>query len=109
MLLPALERLVPAVGDHPSFEVGEEVRVLDRNPIGHYRVPTYLRGAQATVVRIIRPAMIDNEQEGYGRNAGDRRHYYRIAVPLVRLWPQYVGSPSDELRIEVFETWLERL
>jgi hypothetical protein len=34
--------------------------------------------------------------------------YYRIAIPLTELWPKYAGSPNDGLRIEVFETWLER-
>jgi hypothetical protein len=34
--------------------------------------------------------------------------YYRIAIPLTELWPKYAGSKNDGLRIEVFETWLER-
>ena len=57
---------------------------------------------------MIEPAGIDNEEEAFGRNAGSRRHYYRIAVPLADLWPNYAGSAADGLRIEVFETWLER-
>ena len=52
--------------------------------------------------------MIDNEEEGYGRNAGSKRHYYRVALPLPKLWPHYEGAPSDELHVEIFETWLER-
>ena len=55
-----------------------------------------------------RPA-VDNEQEGYGRNAGSKLHYYRIAMPMTEIWPDYAGSPRDGLRIEVFETWLERI
>ena len=36
--------VVPALGELPRFEAGIRVRVLVRSPIGHYRVPTYLRG-----------------------------------------------------------------
>jgi nitrile hydratase len=52
---------------------------------------------------------VNNEEEGFGRNAGFKRHYYRIAIPMTELWAGYRGSPADGLRIEVFETWLERV
>jgi len=35
---------------------------------------------------LIEPPAINNEDEGFGRNAGERRHYYRIAIPLTELW-----------------------
>ena len=38
-----------------------------------------------------------------------KRHYYRIAVPMVDIWREYAGAPQDRLYIEVFETWLERV
>ena len=90
------------------FKAGDRVRISNRAPIGHYRVPIYLRGKLGVVEGAIEPPAIDNEEEGFGRNAGVRRHYYRIAVPLSELWPGYRGSLLDGLRIEVFETWLER-
>jgi hypothetical protein len=101
--------LVYALGEKPIFQLGDPIRILTRSPIGHYRVPTYLRGKEGVVELVIEPAAIDNEEEAYGRNAGLRRHYYRIAVPMTEIWPGYVGSTSDGLRIEVFETWLERI
>jgi nitrile hydratase len=93
----------------PLFSVGDRVRISCRVPIGHYRVPTYLRGKEAVIERIIEPTAVDNEEEGYGRNAGRRRHYYRIAVSMRALWPEYLGSAQDGLRIEVFETWLQKV
>jgi len=102
-------RIVPALGETPIFHAGDRVRVLTREPIGHYRVPRYLRGKTGVVKTVIEPAGIDNEEEGYGRNAGNRRHYYRIAFPMTAIWPDYVGSPRDGLFIEVYETWLERI
>jgi hypothetical protein len=101
--------VVTAIGEVPIFEIGDRVRVMTRQPVGHYRVPTYLRGKVGVVDAVIEPAAVDNEEEAYGRNVGSRRHYYRIAVPMPSIWPDYAGSPRDDLRIEVFETWLERI
>jgi nitrile hydratase subunit beta len=100
--------VVTAFGEKPIFRPGDRIRVLEREPIGHYRVPTYLRGKRGAVEQVIEPAAVDNEEEGFGRNAGSKLHYYRIAIPLTEIWPDYVGSARDGLYIEVFETWLER-
>ncbi len=72
-------------------------------------VPAYLRGKAGVVDAVIEPAAVDNEEEAYGRNSGSKRHYYRIAVLMDSIWPDYAGSPRDDLRIEVFETWLRRI
>ncbi len=99
--------IVLALGEAPRFAPGTPVRILTRQPIGHYRVPIYLRGKQGVVEKVIEPAAVDNEEEAYGRNAGKRRHYYRLSLPMAALWPQYAGSPQDRLHVEVFENWLE--
>jgi nitrile hydratase len=101
--------VVFAVGEKPLFRPGDPIRILARSPIGHYRVPIYLRGKKGIVELVIEPAAVDNEEEGYGRNAGSRRHYYRVALPMTEIWTNYTGSPNDDLHIEVFETWLERI
>jgi nitrile hydratase len=100
--------IVKAEGEEAIFQAGDEVQISVRYPIGHFRVPNYIRGKQGRVEAIIEPTAVNNEEEGFGRNAGSKRHYYRIAIPLTRLWPDYAGSPNDGLYIEVFETWLER-
>lgn len=111
--LGATERFLPAVvaadGEDPAFFRGYHVRIAVRSPVGHYRVPIYLRGKHGVVEMVIEPAALNNEEEGFGRNAGSKRHYYRISVPMSEIWQDYVGAPSDELRVEVFETWLERI
>jgi len=104
-----LEGVVAALGELPIFAPGDTVRIGNRSPIGHYRVPTYVRGKIGTVEAVIEPIAVDNELEGYGRNAGAKRHYYRVAIPMTQIWPDYTGSAMDGLRIEVFETWLERI
>jgi hypothetical protein len=103
------ERVVSAMGEMPSFEVGARVRISQRHPVGHYRVPLYLRGREGVIERIIQPAGIDNEEEAYGRNAGSKLHYYRVAFAMAQLWPGYAAASRDSLHIEVFETWLERM
>lgn len=100
--------IVLALGEAAVFRAGDPVRISDRAPIGHYRVPHYLRGKRGIVEQVIEPPGLDNEEEGFGRNAGSKLHYYRVAVPMTELWTRYAGSPRDSLRIEVFETWLER-
>ena len=104
-----LSGVVYALGERPVFEPGDAIRILSRSPIGHYRVPMYLRGKTGKVEAVIEPTAVDNEEEGYGRNAGSRRHYYRVAIPMTEIWSDYVGSPRDGLYIEIFETWLERI
>ncbi len=104
-----LPEVVSASGHDQLFAVGDAIRVLQRSPVGHYRVPIYLRGKSGSVEAVIEPTGIDNEEEGFGRNSGVRRHYYRIAIPMDQVWSEYVGRPQDGLRIEVYETWLEKV
>lgn len=103
-----LPNIVKAEGEEPLFKAGDDVKISKRFPIGHFRVPNYVRDKRGRVEAVIKPPAVNNEDEGFGRNAGEKRHYYRIAILLTELWPNYAGSPKDGLRIEVFEAWLER-
>ena len=110
-MIPATKTLpgiVKAAGEEALFRQGDQVRIASREPVGHYRVPQYLRGKRAVVEKVIEPRAVNNEEEGFGKNAGCVRHYYRVAVSMSELWPNYRGPAGDGLRIEVFETWLER-
>ena len=103
-----LPNIVKADGEEPLFKAGDTVKISVRFPLGHYRVPTFIRGKCGSVESVIPRASVNNEDEAFGHNAGGRRHYYRLAFPLTELFPKYAGPPHDSLRIEVFETWLER-
>lgn len=98
-----------ALSERPLFSIGERVRIGTRSPIGHYRVPTYLRGKSGVVEAIVTPIAVDNEEEGFGRDAGMKRHYYRLAVSMAEIWDSYDLALRDTLHIEVFETWLEKV
>ena len=101
-------KVVAPLDQTPQFSAGDRVTVSVRFPVGHYRVPNYIRGKLGTIEQVIAPRAINNEEEGFGRNAGSAGFYYRVAIPLTLLWPDYGGPPEDGLRIEIFETWLER-
>ena len=101
--------IVKAKGEEPVFQVGDRAVIGTRSPIGHYRVPQYIRGKNCLIETILEPRAVNNEEEGFGLNAGLKRYYYRVAIPLADLWPGYAGSTSDELRIEVYEEWLKRI
>ena len=103
-----LPDIVTAEGEEPLFKPGDTVKIAKRFPIGHFRAPNYIRGKRGRVEAVMEPRAVNNEDEGFGRNAGEKRHYYRIAILMSELWPKYAGSPNDGLWIEVFETWLER-
>lgn len=106
---PQRSPIVKALGEEPRFRIGDHVAISVRYPVGHYRVPRFIRGKRGFIESVIQPAAVDNEEEGFGRNAGVKGHYYRVALPLMELWPGYRGAAHDGLRIEVFETWLEKI
>ncbi len=62
--------IVKAMGEEPIFKVGDSVKIAVRFPVGHYRVPRYIRGTRGTVEAVITPAAVNNEQEGLGQNGG---------------------------------------
>ena len=108
MIETSMKGILRDEGSDPQFHTGEKVAISVRFPIGHYRVPHYVRGKRGVVKAVVMPA-VNNEEEGFGRNAGLTRHYYRVAISLTELWPGYSGSPNDALNIDVYETWLERI
>jgi hypothetical protein len=62
--------IVKAMGEEPIFKPGDGVKISVRYPVGHYRVPRYIRGKRGSVESVIEPAAVNNEEEGFGRNAG---------------------------------------
>ncbi|QYA17453.1 SH3-like domain-containing protein [Rhizobium sp. AB2/73] len=107
--LSIAETVVPALGEFPSFAEGDKIKTSTREPVGHYRLPTYLRGKAGVIEKVITTMAVDNEEEAYGRNAGSKGYYYRVAIPMSEIWPDYQGSANDGLRIEIFQNWLERI
>jgi nitrile hydratase len=90
----------------PKYGIGDSVKVSVRFPVGHYRVPMYVRGKDVTITRIL-GRYVNPEEEGFGKNAGNKLWCYLVTIYQHALWPSYMGKENDRLEIEVFEPWLE--
>lgn len=88
-----------------QFGVGQRVRIADRTPPVHHRVPWYAKGKTGVVVRV---CGTHGEPEKFIRGDGKpARRLYRVRIAQRDLWPDYAGSADDKLDIEIFEHWLE--
>ena len=100
--------VVLATDEAPVFRTGDTVQVLPA--CAHRTLPgptTTSAAARVCWNSVVTPRELDNEEEGYGRNAGRKRHYYRVSFAMRDVWPGYPGPARDRLLIEVFETWLK--
>lgn len=89
----------------PRFAIGQRVRIADRTPPAHHRVPGYAKGHVGVVERV---AGLHPDPERCIRGDGKPfQRIYRIRIPQTDLWASYEGSDGDKLEIEIFEQWLE--
>ncbi len=87
------------------FAVGQRVRIADRTPPVHHRVPAYAKGRVGTIERL---CGLHGQPERYIRgNGAPQTRLYRVRIPQRSLWPDYSGPAHDQLEIEIFEHWLE--
>jgi hypothetical protein len=90
------------------YKIGDLVNVSVRFPVGHYRVPMYMRGKRVEIIRIL-GLYVNPEEEAFGRNAGNKMWCYMIRIPQNNLWSAYSGEEGDVLEVEIFESWLEEI
>jgi nitrile hydratase len=100
---PTAAGSVRKIDDPPKFSVGDRVRARDLHPLGHTRLPRYVRG-RTGVVRIVQPAMVlpDTNAHFLGENA---QHVYNVVFDSHDLW-----GPDAEtfvLGIDLYESYLE--
>ena len=87
------------------FATGQRVRIADRTPPVHHRVPAYAKGRTGIVERVCGR---HGEPEKFIRGDGEpRQRVYRVRIPQQELWRGYEGTSGDQLEIEIFEHWLE--
>ena len=90
-----------------AFQVGQRVRIADRTPAVHHRVPSYVKGKVGLIERV---CGLHGEPEKFIRGDGKpAQRIYRVRIPQQDLWQEYSGTARDKLEIEIFEHWLERL
>ncbi len=90
----------------PRFNVGDRVRIADRDEDRHNRTPCYVRGKAGVVERVC-GAFGEPELLAYGRYGEPSRTLYRVHLAQTDIWPDYAEAAGDTLEIEIFEHWLE--
>ncbi len=89
----------------PKFAAGQRVRIADRTPPVHHRVPSYAKGQAGVIERV---CGVHDEPEKFIRGDGEpAQRLYRVRIPQAALWKSYAGTEKDKLEIEIFEHWLE--
>jgi nitrile hydratase subunit beta len=89
----------------PRFDEGDKVVVLDLKKSGHIRTPFYIRGHVGTVIHRC-GSFLNPEDLAVGIVSGPVVPLYRVGFSMSVLWPDYVGSASDMLYIEIYDHWL---
>ena len=90
----------------PRFNVGDRVRIADRDEDRHNRTPCYVRGKAGVVERVC-GAFGEPELLAYGRYGEPSRTLYRVHLAQTDIWLDYAEAAGDTLEIEIFEHWLE--
>ena len=87
----------------PAFAVGDQVRTRDLDPVGHTRLPRYVRRRAGTVTAV-QPAAVfpDSAAHFLGENP---QHVYSVEFSSAELW----GADAEpfSLTIDLFEPYLE--
>jgi nitrile hydratase len=86
------------------FREGDRVVARNNNPIGHTRLPRYVRGKRGVIHRDWGISVFPDSSE---HNAGERaQHVYCVAFEARELWGD--GVPRrDTLRIDLWEDYLD--
>ncbi len=92
-----------------TFSPGDAVVVKNDWPEARgpalIRTPHYLRGRRGRIVRHLGDYP-NPEDLAFARPAA-RRQLYHVTFPMSALWPD--GRADDELVVELYDHWLERI
>ena len=87
----------------PLFSVGDEIVVRNIHPVGHTRLPRYVRGKRGVIARIYgaqgfqdEPTVADNSPQ----------HVYSVVFEASELWGGN-AEPNQLLYIDMWECWME--
>ncbi|GMR17085.1 MAG: hypothetical protein BMS9Abin32_141 [Gammaproteobacteria bacterium] len=89
----------------PRYATGQRVRIADRTPPGHHRVPSYAKGQVGVIERVC--GLHREPERSVTGDGKPYRRLYRVRIQQDRLWRYYDGRSGDQLEIEIFEHWLE--
>ena len=92
----------------PGFTVGQRVRARNINPVGHTRLPRYLRGHLGTIIADQGVFDLqDTDADGYTL-PNRPQHVYSVRFTARELWGD-AASERDTVHAELWEDYVERL
>jgi nitrile hydratase beta subunit len=90
------------VADEPRFSLGTTVRARNMNPLGHTRLPRYVRGKLGTIARRHGAHVFpDANAHGLGEQP---QHLYQVRFEAQELWGE---SNNSAVYIDLWESYLE--
>ena len=89
------------------YAAGQDVRIADRTPPVHHRVPAYAKGRRGVVERVC--GMHGRPEQFIRGDGAPATRLYRVRLAQRELWPDYAGAADDTLDVEIFEHWLEAI
>jgi nitrile hydratase subunit beta len=103
-----LNRGIPSSHDptvRPSFDVRQRVRARNLNPVGHTRLPRYVRGKTGVVVRDHGVYLFPDSNAHF--QGEKRQHVYSVRFAATELWGD-AASPRDSVHLDLWDDYLER-
>lgn len=89
-----------------SYRRGQQVRGRNMHPIGHTRLPRYVRGKRGVITRD-HGVWALQDTNGAGDQIGTPEHVYTVRFTARELWgPE--ASARDTIFIDAWESYLER-
>ena len=94
-------RNVPAT---PLFRTGQRVRARNLNPLGHTRLPRYVRGRTGAIYRDHGVFVFPDTNS---RFVGEKpQHLYSVRFAARELWGEQ-ASPRDSVYVDLWDDYLE--
>jgi nitrile hydratase len=86
------------------FQLGAEVRVKNAHPLGHTRVPRYVRGKRGSVIRTHGAHVLPDSNAHF---QGERPEpLYGVRFDARELWGD-AANPCDSVYVDLWESYLE--
>lgn len=93
-----------AAGAAARFQAKQRVRARNLNPVGHTRLPRYVRGKTGTIERDCGIfALQDSVTDGFSQAM---QHVYTVHFAAKDLWGEQ-ASPRDSVHVDMWEDYLE--
>jgi len=88
----------------PKYAVGDVVRVKDGAPLGHTRVPRYVRGKVGVITHLHGNFILPDQRVADGSML--YQPVYRVCFAAQHVWGED-AAPKDKLYLEMWEAYIE--